>query len=133
MPAGHDQCQKRRFQLRLCEIRRRDVSVNMIDRDQRDAVGERQRFGKIDSHQQGADQSRMRRDRNGTDVGQPDTRRAERLLRDAADSLNMRAAGYLRDDAAVQPMHVYLRCHNVRADAAGSAAHLHNCRRGFIT
>ncbi len=109
------------------------MPVDVVDGNQRDAVGKRQRLGKVDPHQQGADQSRMRRDRHGADVGQPGPRRAQRLVRYAADRFDMGAAGYFRHDPAVKSVHVYLGRHNIRAYAADAAAHLHHCRRGFIT
>ena len=132
MPAGDHQREERRAQIRLGEVGRRHMGVDVVDRDQWDAVGKGQRFGKVHADQQRADQAGMRRHGNGADVGEPYAGLVQRLFGDAGDRFDVGAARDLRDHAAVEAVGLDLRGDDVGADGANAVRHLHDRGGRFV-
>ena len=127
----HDR-QEGRLKVGVRKIRGRHVAVNVIDRHQRNAVGKGQRFGKVDPHEERADQPWIGRDRHRTKVAERDPRLPERLVDDARHRLDVRTAGDLGNHAAVKPMDLDLRGHDIGANRPYAIPHLHHGRRGLV-
>ena len=90
------------------------------------------RFGKIDTDQEGTDQSRKRRDRDRADVGKRYARFVERLTGDPGNCLNVCAAGDFGNDPAVKTVYVDLRRDDVGADDPLFRVHFDNGGGGFV-
>ena len=101
MPAARKQRDKRRFERRVCKIRRRHVSADMIDPDERDAEGKRIGFREGKPDKQGAQEPRAVCHGDRIEIA----RRYARLRNGApdrfADRLRMRAGRDLGYDPAV--------------------------------
>ena len=111
--ARHAQRQKRRLQLRKRQIVRRNVTADMVDRDQGHTQRVGDGLGEIKPHQHRADQSRRVSRRDGADLLSGDARVPERLLRQRGDRLHMPARRDLRHHAAIERVHVRLRQYGV--------------------
>ena len=72
----------------------------MVDRDQRLAVGERDRLGRGQPDNDAADQAGARRRRNAVNVGEGLLRLGHRGGDDAVERFDMGACGDFRHDAA---------------------------------
>ena len=116
MPARDQQQQIGRLQA-FREADGERMRLQMIDRDQRQLVHERQSLGGRDADQQAADQPRPGRHRHSVKLVQADTRLAHSLGNDLVEALHVRPRGNLRHHAAVAAVLLPLRAHDVGQDA----------------
>ena len=79
---------RRRFGIEIC---RGDMSFDVVDGDQGNAVCHRERFCEVHRDKQSADQSRVRRYGDEVNVGEGIAAFAERLVGQGADGINVRA------------------------------------------
>ncbi len=104
--AGHDQGDEgedRRLAFRLAGIEqpgRVQVSLEVIDADERLVVDERERLGEIDPDEERAGETRSVRDRDRVHIRDGDAGTGEGLVEDRDDPAKMGACGDLGDDAA---------------------------------
>ena len=124
------QAQKRRLQLGKRQQVRRNVSADVVDRNERLVLRPCQRLGKVGADQQRADQTGCAGCRNRIHLGKLHTGLRERLLRDRADRVNMAAACNLRHHTAVKRVLLRLRINYV---GTNDSSVLDNGRRRFIT
>ena len=99
--AARDQAEERRLDRVGLEEVRRDVTVEVVDRDQRLAVRRGQRLGRAQPDQQRADQPGALGDRDLVDLGEAGARLLERGGHHRVDQLEVVARGDLGDDSAV--------------------------------
>ena len=104
VPAGDDEAQKRRFQIRIRQIVGRDMPADMVHWDERHAEAVRRRLRKIYAHQHRADQPRRIRHGNRVDLLPRYGRTGKRLVCQRVNCFNMLARGQLRHNAAVKPV-----------------------------
>ena len=98
--------------------RRQRVRLQMVDRDQRLAVRERDRFGHGQADDDAADQAGTGRRGDAVERGKGVVRIAHCLGDDGIECLDMRAGGNFRHDAAERGMLVDLRENHVGQNAA---------------
>ena len=116
MPARDQQQQIGRLQA-FREADGERVRFQVIDRNQRQLVHQRHRFGGRDPDQQAANQSRPGRHRHASKVGERHTGLAQSPCYDLVETLHMRAGGDLRHHAAIAAVLFPLRPHDVGQDA----------------
>ena len=119
-------------QVGIGEIRRRNVRVNVVDRNKRNVVCIGERFCKVDPDQQRADQPRVRGHRNRADVRERYARCVKRFVGDTRDRFNVRTARNLGNNPAVEPVNLNLGRNDVGADSANPVAHFHHCGGGLV-
>ena len=118
MPAGDDEAQKRRFQIRVRQIVGRDMPADMVHRDERHAEAVGRGLGKVDADEHRADQPRRVGDGDGVDVLPGQVRLVKRRIRQGVDGLDVLARGKLGHDAAVEPVQGDLRRDAVGQDGS---------------
>ena len=110
MASGYHQAQKGRLKLRISQIIGRDVSPDMVHRNE--GLIERQGscLGKVDTHQHCANKTRSIGHRYGIDIlsGQP--RLHQRLVCQGVDGFHVLAGCNFRHNAAVNAVQLHLRC-----------------------
>ena len=114
--AGSDEGQERRFQVRVRHIVRGDVRAEVMHRYERDARRQGQALREVHTDQQGSDESRRSRDRNGVDVRELTARVLQRLFRHLLDALRVPPRGDLRHHAAVEDVLLQRGRDDVRQD-----------------
>ena len=87
----------------------------MVHADQVGAGGEGHPLGRRHAHEERAHQPRPHGHRHAADVGEADTRLAERLLHQRVERLHVRASGHLGHDATEAFVQVDLGGDEVRA------------------
>ena len=102
VPAGGHQTQKGRFELRVGQVERGDVSPQMVHRHQRFACRVGQTLGKIHAHQHRANKPRRKGDSHGVHVLHGLTGIQQGFFDRGTDKFAVAAAGNLRHNAAVQ-------------------------------
>ena len=100
------------------EIQRRDVTVQVVDRDQRQPPRPRERLRGRDADEQRADQPGPGGDGDRLDLAEPYTGLVERLANDRHDQLEVPARRHLRHDPAEARVQLGLRGDDVRSDLA---------------
>ena len=100
VPAGDDQRDNRRLEIRLLQERGLDVAFEMIDADQRHAQRPSDRFRRGDADHERADETRPDGHCNGIDIAHADVRVGEGLLDRRVYRRHVRAAGKLGNDTA---------------------------------
>ena len=89
-----------------------DVAFNMVDRDQRQAAGEGQRFGIGEAHQQGSHQAGPRGGGNGVQAAQRNRGPLQRFTHHGNDGAQVLARSQFRHYAAILAVGVHLRRHH---------------------
>jgi len=116
VPAGHDEHDGRQRHLAVLQDERFDVAGEMMHGDERQSGCRGSSLGEGDADQQGADESRTLRHRDGPEIGPPRLPLPEGAFDDPADVANVLARRELRHDAAPLAMDRHLRGDHVRAD-----------------
>ena len=129
VPAGHDETEKRRLQLRIGQIVCRNVSPDVMHRHERHAEPQRREFREVHPDKHRADQPRRIRHGHGVDVAARKLCLLQRLIREAVDGLDVLARRDLRHHAAIQFMQLHLRGDAVRQHLAPVA---HDGNRRFV-
>ena len=104
VPAGHDETEKRRLQLRIGQIVCRNVSPDVMHRHERHAEPQRREFREVHPDKHRADQPRRIRHGNRVDLLPRHGRAGKRLVCQRVNCFNMLARGQLRHNAAVKPV-----------------------------
>src|SRR5215203_1075098 len=104
MTATHQQSNERRFQQRIFQSWREQVSFQMIHADERQATAESQRLAVHDANQQGTDKARPCRDGNTVQLGEADPSVGECLFHYGTDSLHVGSTGELGNNSAEYSM-----------------------------
>ena len=101
VPAGHDETEKRRLQLRIGQIVRRNVSPDVMHPARAAREASAASFAKFHPNEHRADQPRRRiRHGHGVDVPARELCLLQRLIREAVDRLDVLARRDLRHHAA---------------------------------
>ena len=116
MSARDDQRQQRELNIGMLDEGRIDMPLEMIHRDQRLLQRVSHRFGKGDTHQKGANQTRTLRNRDAVNVGIFLAGLAERAPDHVADVAQMFATGKLRHHAPEAAMGFDLRSDDIGQD-----------------
>ena len=106
--ARNDKRDKRSLEPLMRQIRRAYVRVNVVDRHKRNIVCKCKGFGKVDAHQQSADQTGICRNSHAIQILNRNACGIKCLFGNARDRLHVCAACNLGHDAAVQTVHVHL-------------------------
>jgi len=106
-----------------------DVRPEMMHADQRQAVCRRKALGKIDSHQQRADQPRRKGDGHAIQLTRCHSRLIQRPLHHRTDIFGVAAGCDFRHDSAVFFVFLHLRRQNIGADFPSV---LHHRRTGIV-
>ena len=109
MPAGDGQCEKRRSEIGMSEVRRRRMGMGMIDRNERLTVGICKTLGKVHSDKERAYKPRICGNADKLDLLGRTARLVERRIAETRYRLYMRTARYLGHDPSVQLMRLGLR------------------------
>jgi len=109
-----------------------EMSGNMIHADKWAPAGPRDGLCSTRADEERPDQSWSRSTGDTRDGAKRHARFAERSANDGHDALQMRAAGNLRDDAAVLLMQCVLACGRAGADSKGIASDLDDRSRCFV-
>jgi hypothetical protein len=109
VPPAREQADERRLDRLVTEVERRDVPLQVVDRNERDPPRPGDRLRRREPHEEGADQPGPARDADARDVAQPHSRLCQRLADHRGHELEMAAGGDLGDDAAVAGMELGLR------------------------
>ena len=129
VPAAHHQAQKRRLQVRRGQEVGADMSLDMVDGDERQARGIAQSLHAVDAGEQRAHQPRAIGHGQRVHIRQGHARLFERLVDYPVAGVHMRAAGDLRHHTAVERVGVHLG----KDDAADDPPPVfHDGGRGFI-
>ena len=107
--AAGEEAEERRLDGIRPEIERRDVPVEVVDRDQRHAARPRDRLGRREADEQRADESGALRDGDCVHLRQGRVGFYERLPDDRKDELEVVPRGDLGHDAPVLRVQVRLR------------------------
>ena len=116
VPAGDDEAQKRRLQVRVGQIVGRDMALDVVDRNERHIERQCSRLGKIHADEQRADKAGRIGHGDGVQLAARQAGVLQRLLGKTVDGLNMLARGDLRHNAAVFTVQRNLRGDTVRQD-----------------
>ena len=116
MPAAREQAEERRLERVGLEVERRDVTVQVVDRRERQPARPRERLRRGDADEQRADQPGPARDGDELDVVERRAGVAERLPHDRQDELQVPPRRDLGHDAAEPRVQVRLRGDDVGAD-----------------
>ena len=114
VPAGYDEADERRLELRIRQIVGGDVRGDVVHAHERQPLGKRVCLGERQPDQQRADEPRPVRDRNAVKplaIGH--ARVGQGAVDDMADHLDMAARGDLRHDAAEALVQRDLRVYNI--------------------
>ena len=107
VPAAREQAQERRVERRGPEIERRDVAVEVVDRNERQAGTPGDALGGGKADQEGADQAGSARDPHVLDLAEPERRRGRaprvRPARRAPGAAAMRPPGRHRRSGRAAP------------------------------
>ena len=114
MSAGNHNTQERRFQFRIGQIIRRNMTPDMMYGDQGFSQRKRCRLGKIYAHQNGADQAGSISHRYSIDLISGDICFPQRLLRKTVNRFNMLPGRDLRNHTAIDSVQVDLRGYAIR-------------------
>ena len=114
--AGRDQCQKRRFQLRIRQISSRNVSSDVVHRNERLVHRKGERLAEVRADEQRTDQSGRTGRGNRVHIVLVHFRILKRLLGHAHDRLHVPPRRDFRHNAAVQRVRGDLRVHHARQD-----------------
>ena len=114
--AGRDQCQKRRFQLRIRQISSRNVSSDVVHRNKRLVHRKGERLAEVRADEQRTEQSGRTGRGNRVHIVLVHFRVLERLLGHAHDRLHVPPRRDFRHNAAVQRVRGDLRVHHARQD-----------------
>ena len=106
-----------------------EMRFEMVDTNQRDRTRVRDRFGEIRADQQRTGQARSARHRYGVDLVESDPGLFEGFLDHRDDGRELRAGCQLGHDAAMGPMQLDLRRHDIGPDVAPIA---HDRGGGFV-
>ena len=117
MPAGDEQRDERKGRRVGREQRRKQMPLEVMDRDRRPLEHQGQRLGEGAADEQRAGQSRTARVGHRIDVGQRFSGLFQRRPQQGYDAANMVARGELGHHAAVVGMHRHLRMQVVREQA----------------
>jgi hypothetical protein len=117
--AGDEEQQVGRPQA-LGQARREGVGFQMVDRHQRQVVGERDRLGRHQPDDQPADEAGTGGGRDAIEIGEAEIGLAQRLGDQAVEMGDMGAGGDLRHDTAVGRVGGVLRQHDVGEHVAGA-------------
>ena len=93
---GYSSRTGRQTKIRFCQTRREDVSLNVINADDRDVERVSKCLRKRDSHEEAPNKSWPIRDCDSIDLPVFDLSGLERLSDDRHDQLHMRPGGILR-------------------------------------
>jgi hypothetical protein len=118
VPAAREQAQERRLYGVRPRKERRDVAVQVVDRDERQPPRPGERLRRGDADQKRPDQAGALRDTDSLDVAELGVRVGERLPQRRQDQLEMVPGRDLRDDAAVRRVQLGLRGDDVGEHAA---------------
>jgi hypothetical protein len=118
VPAARQEAEKRRLERVRLEVERRDVAVEMVDRDERQAARPRDRLRRGEADEERADQPRALRHGDAIDLLERRVRLRERLADDGRHELEVPSRRDLRHDSAVASVQLGLRGDDVRADLA---------------
>ena len=106
--AADHQAEIRRFQFRVCNVVRRNMSCQMVRRHKGFSGGKRQPLGKVHTHQQRPDQSGVCGHGNTVQFRQDNTGIVQCLLYHGQHVFAVPAGGDLRHNAAVLFVFLYL-------------------------
>ena len=129
VPAAREQAEERRLERLGLEEERRDVAVQVVDRDERQPARPGERLRGLHADEQRADQAGPARDRDGVDVVERRACFRERLADDGRRELEVPARRDLRHDAAVTRVQLRLRRDDVRANESVFG---HDGTRGLV-
>ena len=118
VPAAREQAQERRLDRVRLQVERGHVTVEVVDRDERQAARPGERLGRGEPHEQRPDQARAGRDGDPIHIVEARARLAVRLSQDREHQLEVAPRRNLRDDSAVASMQVGLGGDHVRPDLA---------------
>ena len=118
MAAAREQAEERRLQRLRLKVERRDVPVEVVDRDERQPARPRDRLRRAEPDEQRADQAGPLRHGDPVDVVEGDAGLAERLTDHRRHELEMPPRRNLRNHSAVARMEVGLGRDDVRANLA---------------
>jgi len=115
VPTAREEAEERRLERARLEVERRDVAVEVVDRDERQPPRPRERLRHGEPDEEGADQPRALRHGDAVDVVERRARLGERLADHRRDELEMPPRRDLGHDAAVPRVEVGLRGDDARA------------------
>ncbi len=118
VPTAREQAEKRRLHRVGLEVERRDMPVEMVDRDERQPLRPRERLRRREADEQRADEPRALRHRDAVDVVERRSGLAEGLSKHRRHELELAPRGHLGDDPAVAGVELGLRGDDARADLA---------------
>jgi hypothetical protein len=115
---ARQQAGERRLEVERAEVERRDVTVQVVDRRERQAPGPRERLRGGDADEERADQPRPGGDRDGLDIVERRACSCERLLDHRQHELEMPARGHFGNNTAELRVQLVLRRDDTRGDLA---------------
>ena len=130
MAAGDEQREERiRRRLVALEERGEEVAVQMVDRVERQAGRERERFRRGDADDEAADESRPGRDGDAVELAERDAGARQRVVDRRGEQRGVPAGGDLGHDPAVLRVELVLVGRDVREHAHAVA---HDGGRGVV-
>ena len=130
MAAAREQAEERRLDLDRVEIKRGNVSVEVVDWDQRQLARPRECLRSRNADEERTHESRPLCDGDGLDLRERDAAAVERLAHHRPDELEVAARRDLRHDAAVARVQLILRRDNRCPHLTGRG---HERRGGLVT
>ena len=127
--AADNQTQKRRLQIRVTQIVRRDMAAQMMHGHKRQICRIGEAFGVVDADEQRADQPGRIGHGNGVDAAQCQSGVGKRLTDHAGHRFRVAARGDFGHHAAIELMFLHLRGDHIRQRPA---AVFHNGGGGFV-
>ena len=118
MAAAREQARERRLEWVGRQVERRDVALEVVDRDERQVARPRDRLGGRDADEQRADEARALRDADAVDVVEPSPASSSASRDHRRDQLEVAPRRDLGHHAAVPRVKVRLRGHHRREQLA---------------